>query len=154
MDLTSKLSKMQILWWSADRQFKHWGGDQFQDSKSLCKFFSIVSKSLEEATHFAQTKRSNISNYCHTILDVWMETWVWTSDQMKKLEGTQYRFLRTIAGKTWKDNISYVDLINNFKYIHENFHWANTTNKGASITAAETYTYCQLARLTSDILAM
>ena len=73
------------------------------------------------------------------------ETWVWTSDQMKKLEGTQYRFLRTIAGKTWKDKISYVDLINSFKYMNENFHWANTTNKGASITAVETY--CRLARL-------
>ena len=64
---------------------------------------------------------------------------------IKKLEGTQYRFLRTIAGKTWKDKISYVDLINSFKYINENFHWANTTHKGASITAVETY--CRLARL-------
>ena len=67
------------------------------------------------------------------------ETWVWTSDQMKKLEGTQYRFLRTIAGKTWKDKISYVDVINSFKYMNENFHWANTTNKEASITAVKTY---------------
>ena len=47
------------------------------------------------------------------------ETWVWTSDQMKKLEGTQYRFLRTIAGKTWKDKKSYVDLINSFEYMNE-----------------------------------
>ena len=29
--------------------------------------------------------------------------------------------------------------------MNENFHWANTTNKGASITAVETY--CRLARL-------
>ena len=67
------------------------------------------------------------------------ETWVWTSDRMKKLEGTQYRFLRTIAGKTWKDKISYVHLINSFKYTNENLHWANTTNKGAAITAVEMY---------------
>ena len=32
-------------------------------------------------------------------------------DQMNKLEGTQYRFLRTIAGKTWRDHPSYVQLL-------------------------------------------
>ena len=62
---------------------------------------------------------------------------------MKKLEGTQYRFLRTIVGIPGK--IRSVDLNNSFKYMNENFHWANTTNKGASITAVETY--CRLARL-------
>jgi len=33
------------------------------------------------------------------------ETWTWTRSQMSLLEGTQYRFLRTIAGKTWKDKV-------------------------------------------------
>ena len=31
--------------------------------------------------------------------------------------------------------------------MNENFHWANTTNKGASITASAVETYCRLARL-------
>ena len=39
------------------------------------------------------------------------ETWNWSSKQMKKREGTQYRFLRSIAGKTWRDKISHVDLL-------------------------------------------
>ena len=31
------------------------------------------------------------------------ETWNCSSKQMKKLEGTQYHFLRSIAGETWRD---------------------------------------------------
>ena len=34
------------------------------------------------------------------------ETWNRPSNQRKKLEGTQYCFLRSIAGKTWRDKIS------------------------------------------------
>ena len=106
MDMTLKLSKIQILWWSADRQFKHLWGDQFQNSKSFCKISSNISKILEKATYFAQTKRSNILNYSHPSLTYGCETWVWT--------------------------------------MNEHFDWANTTNKGAAITAVETY--CRLTR--------
>jgi hypothetical protein len=73
------------------------------------------------------------------------ETWVWTSGQMAKLEGAQYRFLRSIAGKTWKDKIPYIHLISNLGDYNRNFDWANETNKGAALTAVETY--CRLARL-------
>lgn len=66
---------------------------------------------------------------------------------MKKLEGTQYRFLRTIAGKTWRDHPSYVQLLRQTTkdMYNNNFDWANDTNRGISITAIETY--CRLARL-------
>ena len=66
---------------------------------------------------------------------------------MKKLEGTQYRFLRSIAGKTWRDKISYVDLLHLITKdaYNTNFDWANESNKGVSITAVETY--CRLSRL-------
>ena len=47
--------------------------------------------------------------------------------------------VHVIVALSWKDKISYVDLINSFKYMNENFHWANTTNKGAYITAVEMY---------------
>ena len=75
------------------------------------------------------------------------ETWNWSSKQMKKLEGTQYRFLRSIAGKTWRDKISYVDLLHLITKdaYNTNFDWANESNKGVSITAVETY--CRLSRL-------
>ena len=65
---------------------------------------------------------------------------------MKKLE-EHYRFLRSIAGKTWRDKISYVNplhLITKDAY-NTNFDWANESNKGVSITAVETY--CRLDRL-------
>jgi len=66
---------------------------------------------------------------------------------MNKLEGTQYRFLRTIAGKTWRDHPSYVQLLRQTTkdMYNNNFDWANDTNRGISITAIETY--CRLARL-------
>ena len=65
---------------------------------------------------------------------------------MSLLEGTQYRFLRTIAGKTWKDKVPYTDLINQLSHYNANFEWAHEgTNKGVSITAVETF--CRLARL-------
>jgi hypothetical protein len=73
------------------------------------------------------------------------ETWVWTRDQMAKLEGVQYRFLRSIAGKTWKDKVPYAYLISNLASYNDNFDWANESNKGASLTAVETH--CRLARL-------
>ena len=78
------------------------------------------------------------------------EIWDWSSKQMKKLEGTQYHFLRSIAGKTWRDKISYVNvlhLITKDAY-NTNFDWANESDKAVSITAVETY--CRLAN--SDIL--
>ena len=66
-------------------------------------------------------------------------------DQMAKLEGVQYRFLRSIARKTWKDKVSYAHLISTLAKYNENFDWANETNKGVALIAIETY--CRLARL-------
>ena len=42
------------------------------------------------------------------------------------LDGTQYRFLRSIAGKTWRDKISYVDLLHLITKdaYNTNFDWA------------------------------
>ena len=44
---------------------------------------------------------------------------------MSKLEGIQYRFLRTVCGKTWKDKVSYVDLLklSTADATNENFDW-------------------------------
>ena len=66
---------------------------------------------------------------------------------MNKLEGTQYRFLQTIAGKTWRDHPAYVQLLRQTTkdMYNNNFDWTNDTNRGISITGIETY--CRLARL-------
>ena len=75
------------------------------------------------------------------------ETWNWNAKQMRKMEGIQYRFLRTVCGKTWQDKVSYVELLKltTADARNNNFDWANTSNKGVSITSVETF--CRLARL-------
>ena len=75
------------------------------------------------------------------------ETWNWNAKQMRKMEGTQYRFLRTVCGKTWQVQVSYVELLKlaTAEATNNNFDWANISNKGVSVTAAETL--CRLARL-------
>ena len=73
--------------------------------------------------------------------------WNWNFSQLKKLKGTQYIFLRTIAGKSWRDKISHVQLLRQITADMHNqkFDWANDTNHGASIMGIETY--CRLVRL-------
>ena len=61
------------------------------------------------------------------------ETWNWSSKQMKKLEGTQYRFLRSIAGKTWRDKISYVDHLITKDAYNTNFDWQMNQTKGSQL---------------------
>ena len=75
------------------------------------------------------------------------ETWNWNAKQMRNMEGIQYRFLRTVCGKTWQDKVSYVELLKltTSDARNNNFDWANTSNKGVSITSVETF--CRLARL-------
>ena len=65
------------------------------------------------------------------------ETWNWNAKQMRKMEGIQYRFLRTVCGKTWQDKVSYVELLKltTADARNNNFDWENTSNKGVSITS-------------------
>ena len=104
----------------------------------------IMSESLEEEALEAQTKIQMYRTVVFPTLTYGCETWNWNAKQMRKMEGIQYRFLRTVSGKTssqCQDKVSYVtaDATNN------NFDWANTSNKGVSVTSVETF--CRLARL-------
>ena len=60
---------------------------------------------------------------------------------MSKLEGIQYRFLRTLCKALYVDllKLSTADSTN------DNFDWAHTLSKGVSVTAGETF--CRRARL-------
>ena len=50
------------------------------------------------------------------------ETWNCGKADFRKLDGLQYRQLRTIAGKTYKDKISHVQLLRSVKFgPNENF---------------------------------
>ena len=53
------------------------------------------------------------------------ESWNCTKKEIRKLEGLQYRQLRSIFGKTWKDRISHVQLLQSIKFgPNFNFNWA------------------------------
>ena len=116
-------------------------------SESSCLFFQALPTCVEKKKHLSlKTKAQVYRTIVFPNLTYGCETWTWTRSQMSLLEGTQYRFLRTIAGKTWKDKVPYTDLINQLSHYNANFEWAHEgTNKGVSITAVETF--CRLARL-------
>ena len=57
--------------------------------------------------------KTKISTYKTSVLPILIqdcETWHCKKTHFKKLEGCQYRFLRTIIGKKWEDFISYLSI--------------------------------------------
>ena len=44
------------------------------------------------------------------------ETWNCTQKQIAKMNGVQYRHLRTISGETWRHKISHVDLLTSVQF--------------------------------------
>ena len=57
--------------------------------------------------------KTKISTYKTSVLPILIqdcETWHCKKIHFKKLEGCQYRFLRTIIGKKWEDFISYLSI--------------------------------------------
>ena len=48
-------------------------------------------------------------------------------EQIAKLNGVQYRHLRTISGKTWRDKMSHVELLTSVQFgRNQNFEWAHS----------------------------
>ena len=63
------------------------------------------------------------------------ETWNCEKNDYWKLNGLQYRQLRTIAGKTCKDTISHVQLFQGVKFGQtENFNWAIPEDETKTLT--------------------
>ena len=118
-----------------------------RNQKAVASFSKLYQRVWKKNTWVLKKRlRFNYRTIVFPNLTYGCETWTWTRSQMSLLEGTQYRFLRTIAGKTWKDKVPYTDLINQLSHYSANFEWAHEgTNKGVSITAVETF--CRLARL-------
>ena len=117
-----------------------------RNQKAVASFSKLYQRVWKKKHLSLKTKAQVYRTIVFPNLTYGCETWTWTRSQMSLLEGTQYRFLRTIAGKTWKDKVPYTDLINQLSHYNANFEWAHEgTNKGVSITAVETF--CRLARL-------
>jgi hypothetical protein len=76
------------------------------------------------------------------------EVWNTTQQQMAKLEGIQYRHLRSIIGKTWRDKISHVELLQLAQIRNnKNFEWAKPPEGKTSRSLKSVETTIRLTRL-------
>ena len=87
------------------------------------------------------------------------ETWNCSRKQISKLNGIQYRQLRTILGKNWRDKISHVDILHSVKFgTNQNFNWAlpDDETKTPDVKPIETMINIRLSRLryTGHVLRM
>ena len=76
------------------------------------------------------------------------ETWNLGKADFRKLDGLQYRQLRTIAGKTYKDKISHVQLLQSVKFgPNENFTWSIPEDETKNPYLTSIQTMVRLSRL-------
>jgi len=89
------------------------------------------------------TLKTKIQTYKCMVLPCMLygsETWNCTKSQIKTLEGTQYRHLRTICGKSWKDKISYYEILKSIQFgPNQNYEWAHEDDpKSTDVKSVET----------------
>ena len=86
------------------------------------------------------------------------ESWNCTKKEIRKLEGLQYRQLRSIFGKTWKDRISHVQLLQSIKFgPNFNFNWAvsdEDKTKDPNLSSVETMIRLSRLRYCGHVLRM
>ena len=85
------------------------------------------------------------------------ETWNCSWKEISKLNGIQYRQLRTILGKNWLDKISHVDILHSVKFgTNQNFNWAlpDDETKTPDLKPVETMIRLSRLRYTGHVLRM
>lgn len=85
------------------------------------------------------------------------ETWNCTRAQIAKMNGLQYRQLRTISGKNWKDKVSHVELLQAVKFgTNQNFEWAlpEDETKTPDLKSVETMIRLSRLRYTGHVMRM
>ena len=86
------------------------------------------------------------------------QSWNCTKKEIRKLEGLQYRQLRSIFGKTWKDRISHVQLLQSIKFgPNFNFNWAvsdEDKTKDPNLSSVETMIRLSRLRYCGHVLRM
>ena len=120
---------------------------QARINKATTAFWKLYQRVWKKKHLTLLTKAQTYKTMILPCLTYACESWAWTAKHIRKLETTHFRFLRIIAGKSWRDHISYIELLNlvNKNSYNGNFEWADETNKISGITSIETY--CRLARL-------
>ena len=98
-------------------------GSQLQDNasnsaeidwriKQSAAAFSKLHQRIWKKRHIAlKTKNRTYKTMIVPCMIYSSESWNCTKKEVRKLEGLQYRQLRSIFGKTWKDRISHVQLL-------------------------------------------
>ena len=85
------------------------------------------------------------------------ETWNCGKNDFRKLDGLQYRQLRTITGKTFRDKVSHVQLLQSIKFgPNQNFLWAipEDETKNPNLTSIETMVRLSRLRYFGHVLRM
>ena len=133
-------------------QFKYLGAQISNDAgtqievqhriKQAAASFSKLYERIWKKRHI--TLKTKVKTYKTVIIPCLIygaETWNCGKGDFRKLDGLQYRHLRTLAGKTYKDKISHVQLLQSIKFgRNENFTWAipDDETKNPDITCVET----------------
>ena len=85
------------------------------------------------------------------------ETWNCGKNDFRKLDGLQYRQLRTITGKTFRDRVSHVQLLQSIEFgPNQNFLWAipEDETKNPNLTSIETMVRLSRLRYFGHVLRM
>jgi hypothetical protein len=86
------------------------------------------------------------------------ESWNCSRRDLKKLNGLQYRQLRSICGKKWSDKISHVELLQSIQFgQNQNFEWAlseEDKTKDPNLPAVETLVRLSRLRYLGHVIRM
>ena len=124
---------------------------------NLCHILKTVSKNLEEKHIKIKTKIKTYKTMSMPCLLCGAETWNCTRQQIAKLNGVQYRHLRTVSEKTWRDKISHVYFLTSVQFeTKQNFEWAlsDDETKTPDLKSVETMIRLSRLRYTGHVMRM
>jgi hypothetical protein len=126
--------------------------------KATAAFSKLYQRVWKKRHITLQTKVQTYRTFVMPCLLYGCEVWNTSREQLNKLEGLQYRHLRSIAGKTWRDNISHVQLLKSMQIDeNKNFSWTKEDKqpaKSRSLTAVETTIRLSRLRYVGHVIRM
>jgi hypothetical protein len=150
------------------KQFKYLGTQLSDDASTKAE---ITYRIKQSAAAFAKLYqriwkkrhimlKTKIKTYKSTVIPCLIyssETWNCGKKEYRKIDGLQYRQLRTISGKTYKDKISHVQLLTSVKFgPNSNFAWTipDDESKNPDLTCVEAMVRLSRLRYTGHVLRM
>lgn len=151
------------------KQFKYLGSQLHHDASTSAEIAWRVKQSAAAFSKLYQRiwKRRHISiktkikTYKTTIVPCMIfgsESWNCSRRELQKLNGLQYRQLRSIFGKKWNEQVSHVDLLQSSKFgTNQNFEWALSEadeTKDPNLPSIETLVRLSRLRYLGHVLRM